>query len=334
MAAVALPEISAAALKHATDADDPAVQALRSACADVGFFCVTDHGVSKEVIDTAFLASESFFALPEATKLNCKGTADNGWRGYGPYGNGQNCSPNSCKPERKETYYYGAPLAHETGPSVPAVPNFDESVAAFYAGLMELSRSVLRGLSLSLGLDAGHFEKIAFQDPVAKVLLTKYPPLQEKDELSCGVHTDCGFLTILCADGGSGLQVQRLDGTWLSVDSHRYTFCCNIGDLAQRWTNDVYKSTPHRVLNDSGEVRRSLIFFNNLDEQAVVECLPSCVTPERPAKYKKTTCGEYVAIRLGFMRDNYEGDCEYKNDDMPEPEKETIVQGAIASNIA
>jgi len=251
-------------------------------------------------------------------------------RGYGPYGNGQNCSPNSRLPERKETYYYGAPLPNETGTSVPDVPAFDAAVAAFHSSLLDLSRALIRGLSLSLNLEADHFEKKAFQDPVAKVLLTRYPPIENQDEMSCGVHTDCGFLTILCADGGSGLQVQRLDGTWLSVESHRYTFCCNIGDLAQRWTNDVYRSTPHRVLNDSPDVRRSIIFFNNMDEEAVVEALPSCVTAERPAKYKKTTCGEYVAIRLGYMREDYEGECEYQNDTMPEPCKDHVVEGQIS----
>jgi len=52
--------------------------------------------------------------------------------------------------------------------------------------------------------------------------------------------------------------------------------------------------------------RTSLIFFNNLDSEAVIEPLPSCVTVERPARYEPVTCGSYVQARLKSMRDNYE----------------------------
>ena len=77
----------------------------------------------------------------------------------------------------------------------------------------------------------------------------------------------------------------------------------NLGDLAQRWTNDRFRSSWHRVVNLSQLPRFSVVFFNNMDEAADVDCLETCVTAERPKKYKKTTCGEYVAIKMKEMRD-------------------------------
>merc|ERR1712137_582254 len=144
--------------------------------------------------------------------------------------------------------------------------------------------------------------------------------------MSCGAHTDCGFLTLLCATGGDGLQVQTVDGTWLAVDSRPEFFICNIGDLAARWTNDVYRSTPHRVLNESTEVRRSIIFFNNLDADAQCVPLPSCVSEQCPGKYEPVTCGDYVAKRLGFMRKGYKGDAKFKGRALAEPERASVVQ--------
>lgn len=86
------------------------------------------------------------------------------------------------------------------------------------------------------------------------------------------------------------------------MKTDRYTPVANLGDLAQRWTNDVFRSSIHRVLNASTAPRWSVIFFNNMDEEAEVECLATCVDSERPRKYLKTTCGEYVAAKMQEMR--------------------------------
>ena len=36
---------------------------------------------------------------------------------------------------------------------------------------------------------------------------------------------------------------------------HPGALICNIGDCLMRWTNDVYVSTPHRVVNPVGRER-------------------------------------------------------------------------------
>ena len=72
-------------------------------------------------------------------------------------------------------------------------------------------------------------------------------------EIGAGEHTDYGNLTILATDGVAGLQVRRRDGVWLDAPHIDGAFVCNIGDCLMRWTNDVYVSTPHRVLRPRQE---------------------------------------------------------------------------------
>lgn len=298
-----VPSVDVAGLVDAQSADHPAVRQLRQACCETGFFIAAGHSVPTTVVDRALDASQRFFALTEVEKRKCIGSEANGWRGYGPYGSSQNCSAASKRPDKKETFYWGSP-GKDLDPAEP-VEGFEASLRDFHNAMLELSRVLLAGLSLSLGLPKDHFERMAFSNPVAKVLLASYAPATE-GELSCGAHTDCGFLTLVCQEGSNGLEVQQRDGVWLQCKCDRYSFVANLGDLAQRWTNDVYRSSPHQVVNNSGAVRRSLVFFNNLDKDALVECLSSCTSADRPAKYSATTCGAYVAARLADMRNGFE----------------------------
>lgn len=298
-----LRRVNVAQLLAATSAEDAAVQQLRSACQETGFFLVTGHSLPNELLDRIFAVSRRFFELPEEEKMKHTSSEKTGWRGFNPFGSGQNCSLASKRPEVKETFYCGEPPTAEEGIAAPPVEDFYQELRAYHTALLELSRSLLRGLSLALHLAPEHLEKIAFQKPVAKVLLARYPPTDEGD-LSCGEHTDCGFLTLVCQDSSEaqGLQVKRPDGSWLSVKTDRYTPVANLGDLAQRYTNDTFRSSWHRVMNLSQQPRFSVVFFNNMDEAADVECLESCVTLERPKKYSKITCGAYVAMRMKEMR--------------------------------
>jgi isopenicillin N synthase-like dioxygenase len=72
----------------------------------------------------------------------------------------------------------------------------------------------------------------------------------------------------------------------------------NIGDLFQRWTNDVYTSNQHRVVNRTGKERYSIPTFFNLDYNALVSCLPTCQSSDEPAKYPPIRAGDYLVSRF------------------------------------
>ena len=98
------------------------------------------------------------------------------------------------------------------------------------------------------------------------------------DDKAFGVapHSDYGMITLLSQDPIGGLELRKRDGEWIGAPFIPGTLVINIGDLFQRWTNDVYRSNLHRVVNRTGKERYSIPTFFNLDYHTMV---PAC----RPA---------------------------------------------------
>jgi isopenicillin N synthase-like dioxygenase len=62
-----------------------------------------------------------------------------------------------------------------------------------------------------------------------------------------------------------------------------------------RWTNDLYVSTPHRVVNAAGKERYSVAFFLDPNPDAVVAALPNM---RGKALYPPITGADYLQSRL------------------------------------
>ena len=80
----------------------------------------------------------------------------------------------------------------------------------------------------------------------------------------CSCYTDYGVITVLAQDPLGGLELERRDGSWIKAPYIPGTFVVNIGDLMGRWTNDVYRSNKHQVINRLGVERFSIPFFSIL----------------------------------------------------------------------
>ena len=105
----------------------------------------------------------------------------------------------------------------------------------------------------------------------------------------------------------AGLQVRRRsDGAWLDAPHVPGAFVCNIADCLMRWTNDVYVSTPHRVLSPAQE-RYSVAFFGDANPNALVETLPTCLAPGETPRYPPITSGAYLLQRLTATYDYLKG---------------------------
>mmetsp|Transcript_34442 Transcript_34442/g.103807 ORF Transcript_34442/g.103807 Transcript_34442/m.103807 type:complete len:331 (-) Transcript_34442:237-1229(-) len=284
-----LPTIDAKQLASASDAEVPAVKALHRACVGTGFFILANHNVPSTSMDAAFAAVSRFFALGNDNKAALAGHSEAAFKGFLRTDTGVECLS------------YGSPKSDVFGRSSSSEDAlaFDAALAEIHAALTDLSRVLLGGMSLALHQPRDYFEQVAFREPVTNLASNYYPRgPQHTTHLEVAGHTDTSFFTFVCSEGGPGLQLQRLDGKWLSIPNTRHSFVVNIGDLAERWTNGVYKSTVHRVIRGSGEKRHSLAFFNNMDAGALVVPVPSCVSEERPAKYQKMTAGEYWSWRM------------------------------------
>ena len=289
--------------------DAAMARAVDAACRAHGFFYVTGHGIPAPVIDAAFAASKRFFALPDAVKARWHIDRSGIKRGFDPIG-WQVLDPGQPA-DIKESFYLGVdrdatdPLVRAGTPNhgpnqwpLEAVaPGFRAAVQAYDAAVRALSLHLMRVIALGLGLSADHFARY-MQDPMPVLRLLHYPPQPaqaEPGQIGCGAHTDWGGITVLAQDSAGGLQLQSLTGEWLEAEPVEGSLVVNLGDLMQRWTNDRYRSTLHRVINrHSGRDRYSMAYFFDIDYHAEVSALPGCVDAEHPPRYAPITAGEHV----------------------------------------
>ena len=169
---------------------------------------------------------------------------------------------------------------------------------AYYAAADALSRRLMRLIALSLELDEFHFDRF-FECPSATLRLIKYPPHPghaRSNQLGAGAHTDWGAVTVLAQDEIGGLKVENIAGEWIAAPPVPGTFVVNLGDMIQRWTNGIYRSNLHRVLNNhaAGRSRYSVPFFFSPDHRARIECLSSCTDADHPPQFLPCTAGEHL----------------------------------------
>jgi len=305
-----LPIIDISSL-YSSNPDDWAgvAEQIDLACQQSGFFYVTGHGMPQQQIDQVLALAEQFFALPSEQKLNIDITATRHHRGYGTFGTEQ------LDPERpgdfKETFDMARNLAEDHpdvlaqkplhGPNqYPDIEGFQALYESHYWQMLEIGKTLLKGVAIALGLPKGFFDD-KFTEPLSVLRVIHYPSLEAKaDErqLGAGAHTDYGCVTILYQDSTGGLQVQSRDGQWLDATPVAGAFVINIGDMMARWSNDRYTSTPHRVVNPSGTERYSMPFFVEPNFDTPLECLAGCYSEENPAKYPPISAGDYLLSRF------------------------------------
>ncbi len=282
---------------------------IGKAARGVGFFYVTGHGVSPALMAEVFAGSKQFFALPAATKDKVSIRTSPHNRGYVGM-KGESLDPTKA-PDLKEAYNVGLELPADD-PRVlrgepfrgvnlwPELAGWRETMLSYFDAVWSVGRRLHEGIARDLKLASNYFED-KLDQPMATLRLLHYPPQPAgaaAGQIGAGEHTDYGDITLLLTDEVGGLEVKRRDGGWIAAPYMPGAFICNIGDCLMRWTNDVYVSTPHRVVNRGGRERYSVAFFLDPNPDAVVACLPTCVSAERPARYPPVTGADYLRGRL------------------------------------
>ncbi|MEM6665047.1 MAG: 2-oxoglutarate and iron-dependent oxygenase domain-containing protein [Pseudomonadota bacterium] len=280
---------------------------IGAACRGIGFFAITGHGVPETLRENVFAASADFFHADQATKDAVKFSPDSGNRGYIPM-KGEALNPDQ-PPDLKEAFNIGLDLDADDPEIVagamfravnlwPDVPGFRDTMVEYFDAMLGLGQRLHRAISADLGLPLDHFHD-KLDRPLATLRLLHYPPLPntaETGQLGAGEHTDYGNITILATDTAGGLEVRTRNGDWLKAPVLPGGYICNIGDCLMRWTNNVYVSTPHRVVNPVGRERASVAFFLDPNPDAIVECLPTCIGDG--AKYPSIRGDDYLLSKL------------------------------------
>jgi isopenicillin N synthase-like dioxygenase len=242
---------------------------LGEACRESGFFYAVGHGVDEELQRRLVELSRRFFAQDVETKLRIRmALGGRAWRGYFRVGDELTFG----KPDQKEGLYFGAelPVDHPRvldgtplhGANLfPAKPQgLREAVLEYMSALTQLGHRLMAGLALSLNLEESYFADQYTAEPLTLFRIFNYPPPRDPELWGVGEHTDYGLLTILLQDEAGGLEV-RSRSRWVSAPPLPGSFVCNIGDMLDRMTRGVYRSTPHRVRNPAPRDRLSFPFF-------------------------------------------------------------------------
>jgi isopenicillin N synthase-like dioxygenase len=274
---------------------------MRRACLDRGFFYIVGHGVPETLTSAVFDGARALFDLPEAAKQAVGKHGSPANRGYEPLG-GQTLEAGGA-PDLKEGFYLGAegePEGFNRGPNQwPAeLPELKPVMLAYHRAMTGLAGRLMAALALSLDLPEGAFADFC-REPIAVLRLLHYPPQPPaRPGQGAGAHTDFGGLTILLQDESGGLEVHdRAADAWTPAPPLAGTLVVNLGDLIARWTNDRYRSTPHRVVNRSGRRRYSAPFFFSGAPAYGVACLETCLQPGERPKYPPVTVEAHIRER-------------------------------------
>ena len=304
-------------------------QEIYDAFRTIGFVIVVNHGVAGDnasgatgTTAKAFEQSKAFFSLSKEEKLRSayKDPASN--RGYISMGQEK---LDAALPDIKETFDIGfegeAAYQNEWPTEALGNRNFRDAMLACFSEYDRLHLAILRALARGMGLGNDDYFTPLCDGNHQNLRLLHYPEcdrdaITKQGQKRGGIHTDYGTLTLVSQQKVSGLVAQKLDGSWASVPPYPGGIVVNVGEMLQRWSNDILRATPHQILdddplstssNDAHDAppktarvpeRYSIAFFCNANKETSLECLPVCSGPGRPPRYEPINAHAYLTMRL------------------------------------
>jgi isopenicillin N synthase-like dioxygenase len=180
---------------------------------------------------------------------------------------------------------------------------------SFYVTCHNVHLDILHALALGLGLPETYLQDLC-RDNTSELRLNHYPACSAS-QIGAGAmriseHTDFGTVTLLFQDSVGGLEVedQQRRGDYFPVPAeNKYDLIVNIGDCLQRWTNDKFRSTSHRVtvppvvVGEWLDDRYSVAYFAKPSRDQSVGPLREFVE-DGEAKYDDITAWEYNQQKL------------------------------------
>ncbi|KAI5209589.1 oxoglutarate 3-dioxygenase [Aureobasidium subglaciale] len=254
---------------------------LDQACRVVGFFYLAGHGIDPTLFKNMLANAKHFFtaASPEEkeeikVKPSGEGSGDDS-RGYRVVERAD--AGYEALDFLRELETEGPPYTKGLGRNQwPEIPSTLRSVAEDYTTrLVTLGIAVMKAFAMALNVPEEVFVSRIDQS-FWQLRMAAYPGVPKGSDTSkSGLyqHSDFGILTFLLTDEHRGsLKVLAPNGQdWISADPVSDALICNIGDMLSVWTDGIYKSTQHKVLHNSEDMRISIPFFFDPNWDARIE---------------------------------------------------------------
>ena len=248
--------------------DSNSINILSDALEDHGFFSITEHGLSNDLVDKCYQLSKQFFDLEYEIKNKYSSVGSKGARGYTPKGIETAVGENV--PDQKEFWHHGPVVDDTFDQKIPKniiideMPEFNKYYDELYLELHKIGSRVLSVIALSLDIDKNFFTPW-IEKGNSLLRSIHYPPVDSNlNPHRARAHEDINLITLLIGAEEGGLEVLNKDGSWIKVSPSSEAIVCNIGDMMQLVTDKKLKSTTHRVIQDKlteSKPRYSIPFF-------------------------------------------------------------------------
>ena len=309
MATITADNLASVSLKDADRDPEGFAQKLGHSFEEFGFAIIANHGIPDELIHRAEEKAKAFFALPEDVKDKYRVPGGGGARGYTPFG--IETAKGHKAHDLKEFYHVGRdlPEGHRFRDHMPEnlwpaeVPGFKETFQEIYATFDRTGLKILKAIARYLNIPEDYFED-AVRDGNSVLRALHYPPQTEAtgEHIRAGAHEDINAITLLLGAEEAGLELLTRDGRWIPVSPKAGELVINIGDMLQRLTNGVLRSTSHRVVNPTPDrashARYSMPFFLHFRSDFLIEALPQTVPAREQPKWAPITADDYLQERL------------------------------------
>ena len=285
------------------------VNTIGSAFQEIGFCAVRGHFLDDQLVKRLYDQIKLFFDLPTDVKKKYEHPEFSGQRGYVSFG--KESAKGSKHGDLKEYWHFGQYVSEDESHKynyfpnikVDELPEFNRVGEEVYKTLEKTAKYVLRALALYLKIDENYFDNYIHNgNSILRPI--HYPPIMEnpKEAVRAAAHGDINLITLLMGAHGKGLQVQKTNGDWIDAVASKDELMINIGDMLSRHTNNVLKSTVHRVVNPDRELlkksRYSIPFFMHPVSEMKLNVLESTICDEFPKAYDDITAGEFLEERL------------------------------------
>ena len=285
------------------------VKSIGSAFQEIGFCAVRGHFLDDDLIKRLYNQIKLFFDLPDNIKRKYEHPEFSGQRGYVSFG--KESAKGSKHGDLKEYWHFGQYIEEKDKDkynyfpniNVDELPEFNKVGKELYSTLEKTAKYILRALALYLNIEENYFDNyIKNGNSILRPI--HYPPILDdpKEAVRAAAHGDINLITLLMGAHGKGLQVQHSNGEWIDAMAGKDELMINIGDMLSRHTNNVLKSTVHRVVNPNKELlkksRYSIPFFMHPVSEMRLDVLESCICEDHPKAFEDITAGEFLNERL------------------------------------
>lgn len=241
----------------ATAANAP--QQFAESLKNTGFAVLTNHGISKQLIEDTYQEWQNFFSSDNKNSFHFNRETQDG---YFP----QTISEKAVGAPAKDIkeffqYYPWGQFPQAMSSKTQKLYNELQKLAATLLDWIQASlpKSIESTLSMPLSKMIENTHKTMLR-------ILHYPPLsgnEPEHAVRAAAHGDINLITLLVGATASGLQVLDSDNQWHDVPTDKESIAVNIGDMLEMCCQGYFCSTTHRVINPdcTNESRLSMPLF-------------------------------------------------------------------------